>query len=629
MAKKANKKTTKQQRKAATKEKRTLKGKKSWLFPENKLPLLIIFGLAFLLYGNTLMNGYAIDDSVTNLDNKFVAKGFAGIPDILSHDTFTGKTGKKLVIVAGSRYRPLSVVTFAMEHAIFGYNPMVGHLVNLLLYGLTGCLIFLLLSRLLRKHDPPRWYLSIPFITAVLFLLHPVHTEVVANIKGRDEILALIGSLLALIYTIRYLETSQVKYLVFTAIAFFLGLMSKENTITFLAIIPLTVYVFTKYDLKKNLAAFAPIGITAVLYLALRQAIVGGGGDSMTDSLINNPFMGATIAEHYGTICYTFGQYLRLLFFPHPLTYDYYPYHIGLTGFGLVSILSLLLYIGLAVYALLKLPSKSVVAYGILFYLITFSIVSNVFFSIGVFMGERFLYFPSLGFCLVIAWLLTEELSRFFPSKEKQIPALIAIIGLTTVLFAGKTILRNFDWKDNFTLVSRDIQVSGNSTKCNYALGELYLKQALDEKDKAIKDQKLRKAIPLLEKAIEIYPGYKSAHSKLADTHYYLGDFRKSINANINLVRIAPKENTVQNVMALLQQVPDQAFQLNVLKQLASIMPQSFITNFNYGRLLMDSQKDRALGAQLIQKAAKLNEQNTGSPNYSRNKQMLVPYLGK
>ncbi len=629
MAKNVNKKKSKPQKKATTRETRALKGKRSWMFPSNKLPLFVILGLAFLLYGNTLMNGYAIDDSVTNLDNKFVAQGFGGISDILSHDTFIGKTGKKLVIVAGSRYRPLSVVTFAMEHAIFGYNPTVGHLVNLLLYGFTGCLIFLLLSRLLQKHEPLRWYLSIPFITAVLFLLHPVHTEVVANIKGRDEILALIGSLFALIYTIRYLETKQAKYLAFTAIAFFLGLMSKENTITFLAIIPLTVYVFTKYNLKKNLVAFAPIGVMTVLYLALRQSIVGGGGDSMTDSLINNPFLGASIAEKYGTICYTFGEYLRLLFFPHPLTYDYYPYHIGLTGFGLVSILSLLLYVGLGVFALLKLPSKSVVAYGILFYLITFSIVSNVFVNIGVFMGERFLYFPSLGFCIVIAWLLVEGLKRFFPSKEKQIPVLLGIIGLTGVLFAGKTIVRNFDWKDNFTLVSKDIQVSDNSAKCNYALGEMYLKQALAENDKTIKNQTLNQAIPLLEKAIEIYPEYKSAHSKLGDTYYYLGDFRKSIDANINLIRVAPKESTVQNVMALLQQTPDQAFQLQTLKQLASVMPQSFITNFNYGRLLLDSQKDRTKGVQLIQKAAKLLEQNPRDGNYNKNKQLLAPYLGR
>jgi len=623
MPKQQKKKTVKQQKKAHRAAR-----KKSWFLPDNKTPLLVIIGLAVLLYANTLSNGYAVDDSVTNINNQFVAKGFAGIGDILTNDTFTGKAGKKLVIVAGSRYRPLSVVTFAIEKGLFGYSPTVGHLVNLLLYGFTGCLIYLLFSRLLQKLEPPRWYVSVPFITAVLFLLHPVHTEVVANIKGRDEILALIGSLLALMYTIRYLETKQAKYLAFTAIAFFLGLLSKENTITFLAVIPLTVYVFTSYDLKKNYKAFLPIAITTVLYLAIRQAIVGGGGgDAMTDSLINNPFLGATIAEQYGTICYTFGEYLRLLFFPHPLTYDYYPYHIGLTGFGVVSILSLLVYIGLGVFALLKLPSKSVVAYGILFYIITFSIVSNVFVGIGVFMGERFLYFPSLGFCLVIAWLLVEGISKISESKEKQIPLILGALGIIGVLFAGKTIVRNFDWKDNFTLVSQDINVSKNSAKCNFALGELYLKQGIEEKDKTIKAQKLQLALPLLEKAVEVYPGYKSAYSKLADTHYYLGDNKKSIAANINLIRLAPKEATVQNVLALLQQEREPAYQLSVYEQLADAMPQSFITNFNYGRTLIVNGVDKTKGNQFIQKAARVNEQNPSNPNYARNKQQLAPYL--
>ena len=226
----------KQARKAAKVKK--AKAPIKFLPEQYKLAFAILFGLAVLCYANTIFNGYAMDDSVTYKDNNFVKKGFAGIGDILSNDTFIGKFGQKANILSGSRYRPLSVITFAIEYQFFGLTPGVSHFVNMVLYGLTGMLIYIILCRLLVNFPKTRWYLSIPFIATALYILHPLHTEAVANIKGRDEIMTFIGSLLALWYTFKYLDTKQQKYLGYTFIAFFLGLMSKENAITFLAVIP-------------------------------------------------------------------------------------------------------------------------------------------------------------------------------------------------------------------------------------------------------------------------------------------------------------------------------------------------------------------------------------------------------
>ncbi len=625
-------KSSKKTKKQVAKKVKKAPGILTYLPTNYKLIFAIIFGLAVICYANTLMNGYAIDDSVTNKDNKFVEKGFAGIGDILGNDTFIGKFGKKANILSGSRYRPLSVVTFAIENQFLGYSPGFSHFLNMVLYGLNGILIYLILCRLLVKYPAERWYLSIPFISTVLYMVHPLHTEAVANIKGRDEIMVFMGSLLALYYTIRYLDTKQAKYLGYTFIAFFLGLMSKENAVTFLAVIPLTIYFFTEYDLKKNLVAFAPMLGAGILFMGVRAAAVGRPSGQMLENLINDPFLGATFMEKYATIFHTFGVYLKLLFVPHPLTFDYYPYHIPIVSWGLSSIVPLLIYVGAGLYALWGLRTKSLVAYAILFYLLTFSIVSNFFVNIGVFMSERFLYIPSLGFCLIIAYLLTEKLPKLIKNEKTHAALVAGFVGVVSVLFIGKSITRNFDWKDDMTLIRKDVQVSSNSAKSNYALGTLILQEALENKDlpKTEQTAKYEEAIPYLKKAIEVYPGYDQAHSKLADVYYYKGDPKNSILANVERLRNRPNnENTVKNIIALLQQQKDGNFQKKVFEDLKSIAPTSFSVFYMYGRMLFDSNRDLQNARTYIQKANQLNEQNKASTSYSTNKALLKNYLGR
>jgi len=119
-------------------------------FVHNKKAYLIIFVLTFLLYGNTIRNNYALDDLIVITENKFTIQGFDGIKSILTEDMFMGYYGN-MSLVQGSRYRPLSLVTFAIEYQFFKKNPHVGHFINILLFAFTGILIFMVLSKLLIK----------------------------------------------------------------------------------------------------------------------------------------------------------------------------------------------------------------------------------------------------------------------------------------------------------------------------------------------------------------------------------------------------------------------------------------------------------------------------------------------
>ena len=346
-------------------------------------PYLVLTIFSFVLYSNTLTNSYALDDGILIIGNAFTQQGIKGIPDIFKYDTFVGwiqnsnkeKTAdeiqNEMKLVAGGRYRPLSVATFALEIQFFGKknispelaaNIFVGHLNNILLYLFTTCLLYLILCRLFNGSKFKRWYLSFPFIVSLLFLAHPIHTEAVANIKGRDEIMTLLGALGALWFTIKYIDTNKNYNLLLSGLCLFLGLLSKENAITFLAVIPVSIYYFVDKKMGKIIKSMLPLLIASGVFLIIRASILGTSSvdaSKIAADILNNPFLNATKSEATATIFYTLLMYVKLLFFPHPLTWDYYPHHIEIVNWtNPIAILSLLFYLGITVYAIygLKAP---------------------------------------------------------------------------------------------------------------------------------------------------------------------------------------------------------------------------------------------------------------------------------
>ena len=323
--------------------------------PSNKWMIYGIIALfTFALYFNTLNHDYALDDAIVITQNQFTKKGFDGIKEILENDGFTGFFGVKKNLVAGGRYRPLSLITFAIEWQFSPNNPALSHFINILLYALTGILLYIVLCRLLIKYETKHWYFSLPFLTTLLFIAHPIHTEVIANIKGRDEIMTFMGALAALLFTLRYLDSNKILYLIFSAICFFLGLMSKENAITFLAVIPIAVYIFTDYKIGKNLKSLFPLIFATIIFLIIRQKVLGTFSVEVAKELMNNPFLYMTGSEKFATIFYTLGVYIKLIIFPHPLTFDYYPYHIPKMSWDDISpVIAAVAYLLLGVYALI------------------------------------------------------------------------------------------------------------------------------------------------------------------------------------------------------------------------------------------------------------------------------------
>ncbi len=222
----------------------------NWL---NHLGLIAAL-FAFLLFINTTRNGYNFDDELVTKNHRLTSRGFSAIPDILSSHYYEDESGYAY------DYRPIVLITFSVENGLFGDNVAISHLVNVLLY----TLLCVLLYRCLRRFFSGYSYLLSFFIT-LLFAAYPPHTEVVASLKNRDEILAFIFSLLAFREALIYAARNNYLRLGLVAVYFTLAVFSKPSVVPFVFIIP--VVMLTQFKPRQLLPVFAVLLITAVFTL--------------------------------------------------------------------------------------------------------------------------------------------------------------------------------------------------------------------------------------------------------------------------------------------------------------------------------------------------------------------------
>lgn len=511
-----------------------------------KLPYLLLLIAAIFVYGNSTLNEYALDDQLAIYDNKFVLKGVDGLKDIFTKDAFVGFFGERgSKLITGGRYRPLSFATFALEYELYGLQPHISHAINLMLYVALAALIYYFLSLIYppdEKADSWKTYLwSIPFIASMLYLLHPIHTEVVANIKGRDEMMCLIFSLSTVIFSWKYWESNSLKWLAYAFIAYFLALMSKENAITFLAIIPLVAYIFRQEKFSKILTSLVPVLVATGIFLLLRKTFTATGVNQESPEVLNNPWVYITdSSQKYATILHSYLMYFKLLIFPHPLTHDYYYNQIPYKTFSDPTvILSILIHIGLFIIMIQNLLKRTLIGFAIAFYFITFSIVSNIPFTVGIIMNERFVFISSIGFALLMAHRLINADGKWKVSTQSMQYAFIAILSLYSI----KSFTRNFDWKDNTTLFENDIKISTNSAKVATALGAHYLEIADSTSNTADKQSLMKKAQEVLFHSLEVYPQNSGTYLLLGNAEFKLtSDYKKSIEYFRTAIRYRPED---------------------------------------------------------------------------------------
>ncbi len=575
---------------------------------------LLFFVLGFILYGNTLKHEYTLDDALVITENDFTKKGFSGIWDQLSNDQFVGFYGMKKDLVSGGRYRPLSMVVFNIQYAIAGENPFLGHLCNVLTYILAGFLLFYLLNKLLVNYKSPIPWLSFPLLISLIWFFHPIHTEVVANIKGLDEMMALCAELICLGLTLKYLNSNKPIYLLLTAIAYFIALLSKENAITWLAVIPITVYFFTNHSFKKVIPAYAVLLVSAVVWFWVRYQVVGGGISDVADSLMNDPFLESTKSEKYATIVLTLGKYLQLLVFPHPLTYDYYPKHIPIVDWkNSLVILSIIAYGFMAFWAIKGFLKKNILSYAIFIYAITLSIASNLIFPIGAFMNERFIFVSSIGFAILLAYLLYYELPKLIPSQKTFKTVSYACLLIIGVLYSAKTITRNLVWENNYTLATHDAYVSVNGAKSNVMAGGVILEDKVPQaKTPEERAELLDRSIMHLNRAITVYPEYIDALVLMGNAQWEkTKSARYVMPYYLKVLQINPYHtNTLNNISIILEQEKDIDYKIQAYHAALGINPNQYLYHLNLGRTYGQHKNDLVKATSYIETARQLAPNN-------------------
>jgi predicted Zn-dependent protease len=479
----------------------------------------LIAAFALMLYIQSVSFGYVLDDQATLHGNRFVTQGLEGIPTLIKTDYWFGSD----VGVRVPLYRPGSYVLFATIWEIFPDSPAVFHLVNVLMFAISCWLLYLLLTRLMAGKNA-----LFPLICTVLYAAHPIHTEVVNNIKSADEILCFLFAILTSLSALTYVQKRSPLHLFLTGFFYFIAVFSKESGVVFIVVIPLMLYYFTDTKPKQTLPVFSILAIIGAIFFMARANVLADVPDYDQTSIVNVLYTAPDFITQRATALFLLLKYELLLLFPHPLTYNYDFAQIALKEITHpLVIISLLFHAGIALYAFIGIKTKSILSFAILFYLVTISPVSNIFLIIGTSFAERLLYIPSLGFCMALTYLLIKlsKAESFTLPKlnvKKLIsahPVLLSVV-VITALYAVKTITRNPDWKDNVALFGHDLKYSEQSTTAHYHWGNALLSNLYEQETDSMKrSQYVDQAITAYQRAIEIYPQYAAAYLHLGDAY--------------------------------------------------------------------------------------------------------------
>lgn len=484
-----------------------------WEKNQKLISYVIIVITAIALYFPALKNETALDDIMVLTQNSFVQEGIKGIPEIFAHDTFFGATHKPASELSW-RYRPLSLVMFAVAYEFFGEEWQFYHLLNLFLYAITGVLIFKFLAQWVFKKS-----IFLSAFVSLAFIVHPVHTEVVANIKSCDELLSLIFILLMLNQLMWWFENEATKNMIMALVYFIMALFSKENTVIFVVLIPILIFIRSKHSVIKAVGKTLPFIVAAVFFVLIRLFI--SSFPEQGNSITTDPYLFATIRQKLATVSFILFNYVELIFYPKVLIFDYGYNHIPYKDFAnskvLFSVFTHFIALFFSVFWILK---RDIKGFFLFSYLIGIVFVSNLFLNVGPPMADRFLYVPSF-FMLVLIVLIIKDLIRKWTDNYLVYMFSAASLLIFPYSFL-KTRARIADWKNNATLYKSDLKKAPNSFRILAFNGMVKIDSLSLVSDSIQRVRISKDAISLFYRAYKINPTYKMMFKEWGFAYYTL-----------------------------------------------------------------------------------------------------------
>lgn len=466
-------------------------------------------------YVNTFDGDWVWDDASSVLLHEHVQDP-AKLPELFTEDQHAFGRGE------GNFYRPLLSVSFMVDYQLShaaedsdgALAPFVFHVQNLMWHLAAGISLLLLLGRL----GAPRVVLA---IVPLFFVLHPLHTEAVAYISGRADMMSGTFILLGLYFCLsRAADARALLSIVAGIICFVLGLLSKESTLIFPVLLALVLLLSNAKSGKENrvlqnLKPLLPAIAVLVGYIALRATVLNFATQQAS--------MNAPLTERLVETCQAFAFYIQKLFLPTAL-------HMEQTLDGVprwTAILGVLFLIAIVVAIVLAWRTEQRrIALGFAWFLAAWLPISGIF-PLNAPMAEHWMYVPMAGFwwaLVEIAWLLGQKL----PATR---PVSLALAGALCLLFAVLTIQRNADWHDNVQLFRETLAENPESRRVQYNLAVAY--EDLVENYPGAR-RHFRNALDLTQAAkpenAGIGPEELEMYISLGQTSYAMNDYQAAVN---------------------------------------------------------------------------------------------------
>jgi len=481
------------------------------IFSNTGLVFLLIAILIFTLYAQTLSYDilYNYDDDAYILDNRIKELNSAHIQEHFS-DYYLGM------------YQPLPVLSFSVLLHFFPESIYAQRLTNLLLHCLNVLLVLIFIKRLTGNQ-------KVAAFSAILFAIHPMHVESVTWLATRSNLMYTAFFLTALILYLRWQDKRNVLNWMFMFVFFLLALFCKVTAATLPLLLPLLDWYKGRKFGKATLLLYLPLAIASLFFIKIGIHASGAFGH-ITE--LNQQY---SLPERVIVLFHALWLYLYKAIFPLDLSAIYlYPWKQGdslpfsfvANGIIAVAITTLLLIIGIINR---KKDSGKAILFGLLFFLITISIVMPLKWSRTVLIAERYTYIPYIGLWAGILLLFF----RYTEQTKKWIKiSLLSLLVAGIVLFSLQSFIRNKAWRSPITLFTDVIEKNKPVAEVSMAYfnrGNEYLR--LNHENLALSDYNT---------AIQLFPSFTDAYYNRALIAYHSGNLPAAVQDFSAAIKLKP-----------------------------------------------------------------------------------------
>ena len=478
----------------------------------------LLIGVVLLLitlaaYFNILQNKLFFDDEELIYKNKYI-QNLSYLPRFFTQNMIAG-AGK-----ISNMYRPLLLLSLALDYRLWNLNPMGYHLTSIILHFLNGWLVFLILQKLFKNK-------FISFFTSLLFIVHPIQTEAVAYASGRSDPLFTFFLLGSLWFSISYLKSqkSSIALFIGSVILFIFSLLSKESAV----ILPLLTVLMLIVMENKNLSRFKTVLLVGVyltvdlIYIILR----------LTKLNFLNSFnfydVPTLYSSHLGIRLFTFSKvffdYLLVLFFPQDLIVARKPDIITSIFNPWVLFFAVFLIVAIFI-SVQKRKSNKIYFFSLTWFFITILPVSGIV-PINNIESEHYLYLPSIAVFSLISFLIYKNWIYLKNNEIKRLIGVLVILGILLLFF--RTVVRNYDWRDPESFYTLSLKQSPWNINMRHNLAMTYSENG-----------KINEAILSYQRIIGLNNNFPNAHHNLANIYRKSGLYTEAETEYLKALEIDP-----------------------------------------------------------------------------------------